>query len=155
MTAKYTADQVADAILAFCAEHGDYVSNLRLQKLLYYCQGYYLAEHGEPLFGDRIEAWIYGPSVPGVYERFRPFGQRPLETDAKLDDLPPDLVEHVKDIWEAYGHLSTYDMERLSIAEPPWLKARPGLRRDDFTDAPLSLDDMKDYFATLLTAEHG
>jgi uncharacterized phage-associated protein len=149
--AKYTADQVADAILAFCTEHGDLITNLRLQKLLYYCQGFYLAEHGEPLFEDRIEAWIYGPAVPAVYERFRPVAHRAIDPPTTLDDQPPELVEHVKDIWEAYGHLSTYDMERISTTEPPWLNARAGLRRDDFTDAPLSLADMQTYFASQLT----
>ncbi len=155
MTAKYTADQVADAILAFCAEHGDYVSNLRLARLLYYCQGWYLVDHAEPLFDDRIEAWLYGPTVPTVYERFRPFGHRPLDTTAKLDDLPPELVEHVKDIWEAYGHLSSYDLERISITEPPWLKARGDLRRDEATDAALSVRDMKEFFASEWVKQNG
>lgn len=147
MTAKYTADQVADAILAFCAEHGDYVSNLRLQKLLYYSQGWYLAEHEEPLFDDPIEAWVYGPAVPAVYERFRRFGQRPLESDVKLDDLPPELVEHVKGVWEAYGHLTSYDLEMISKAEDPWLIARNGLPIDEPSPHPLSNDVMKRYFA--------
>lgn len=151
MTAKYTANQVADAILAFCAEHGDFVSNLRLQKLLYYCQGWYLVDHDGPLFDDHIEAWIYGPAVPAVYERFRPFEQRPLETDAKLEDQPPELVEHVTGVWEAYGHLTSYDLERITKSEDPWLYARNGLPIEEPSPTPLSVSDMKRFFTAQWT----
>ena len=48
-------------------EDGDYISNLKLQKLLYYSQGCFLALRDEPLFDSPIEAWTYGPVVPEVY----------------------------------------------------------------------------------------
>lgn len=39
----------------------EFISNLKLQKLLYYEQGYHLAIFDTPLFDADIEAWMYGP----------------------------------------------------------------------------------------------
>ena len=47
------------------------VTNLSLNKLLYFAQGHSLAENGKPLFDEPIEAWQYGPVVPSVYHTFK------------------------------------------------------------------------------------
>lgn len=65
--AELAAKRVADYIIAFAHEHGDPVSNLKLQKLLYYAQAWHLALHDNPLFDERIEASVHGPAVPPVY----------------------------------------------------------------------------------------
>ena len=44
----------------------DLMSNMKLQKMLYYQQGFHLAYFGTPLFDEEIEAWMYGPVVPSV-----------------------------------------------------------------------------------------
>ena len=64
----YPVLAVANKILAYgaSATNGELVSNLKLQKLLYYVQGFHLAVFGEPLFEEEIEAWMYGPVVPSV-----------------------------------------------------------------------------------------
>lgn len=43
---------------------GDLISNLKLQKLIYYAQGFHLAISDRPLFPEPIKAWIHGPAVP-------------------------------------------------------------------------------------------
>src|SRR5689334_12279943 len=53
--------------LSACEDEPDYVSHLRLQKLLYYVQGWSLALRGKPMFVERIEAWAHGPVVKNVY----------------------------------------------------------------------------------------
>jgi uncharacterized phage-associated protein len=59
----YPAHEVAQAFLAFCNEYGDTLTNLKLQKLLYYAQGWYLAMHDEPLFDEPLEAWTLQPRL--------------------------------------------------------------------------------------------
>ena len=44
-------------------DSGDLISNLKLQKLAYYAQGFCLAMHGRPLFPEAIKAWKHGPVV--------------------------------------------------------------------------------------------
>ena len=58
---------------------GDLMTNLRLQKLLYFAQGWYLARYGKPLFSDEIEAWTYGPVVPEVYQTYKAKGKDGIE----------------------------------------------------------------------------
>ena len=50
------------------------ISNLKLQKLLYFIQGAFLAANGTPCFDEEIEAWSYGPVVPSVYKKFKRYG---------------------------------------------------------------------------------
>lgn len=51
------------------------LTNLKLQKLLYFAQVEYMQSHdGEPLFDDDIEAWQYGPVVREVYNAFAQCG---------------------------------------------------------------------------------
>lgn len=49
------------------------ISNLKLQKLLYYIQGLYIASYDgkKYLFDDDFEAWDYGPAIPKVYREFK------------------------------------------------------------------------------------
>ena len=60
------------------ANGGDNITNLKLQKLLYYQQGYHLAVFDTPLFNEAVEAWIYGPVVPVAYDYFQQFGATSL-----------------------------------------------------------------------------
>ena len=50
-------------IIAYAAMNECQVTNLKLQKTLYYVQGYYLYRFGKPLFDDEIVNWAYGPVV--------------------------------------------------------------------------------------------
>ncbi|MDB6118895.1 MAG: putative prophage protein, partial [Verrucomicrobiaceae bacterium] len=55
-------------------EAGDVISNLKLQKLLYYAQGFHLALTGAPLFEEDIQAWVHGPVVREVWQAFNQYG---------------------------------------------------------------------------------
>ena len=50
------------------------ISNLKLQKVLYFIQAYYLVKIGRPCFPDKIEAWNFGPVIPRVYNEFKQYG---------------------------------------------------------------------------------
>lgn len=58
---------------------GDTISNLKMQKLLYYAQGYFLALYKTPLFEDKIEAWKYGPVVKSIYDKFSEYGKLAID----------------------------------------------------------------------------
>ena len=70
----YKAIEAACAIVNYANIKDRPVSNLKLQKVLYFVQGYYLQMTGHAFFSDEIEAWPYGPVVPDVYEQFQQFG---------------------------------------------------------------------------------
>lgn len=74
--AKYDVLEVSRHIINYSNRMGYGVSNLKLQKLLYFVQAYFLAftESGTPCFKEKIEAWDFGPVVPNVYYYFCGYG---------------------------------------------------------------------------------
>ena len=54
------------------------ISNLQLQKILYYIQYEFLTKKNYCAFSDDIEAWKFGPVVPNVYYRFCGSGGMPI-----------------------------------------------------------------------------
>ncbi|MBS0447792.1 MAG: DUF4065 domain-containing protein, partial [Proteobacteria bacterium] len=94
---------VARYIVRFFQEAGDPVTNLKLQKLLYYVQGWHLALRGTCAFQDRLEAWVHGPVQPGVYGTYKHNRWTPIcdeVADAELDDGLKGVVDSVL---ETYG----------------------------------------------------
>lgn len=149
MTAKHTAKEVADCILKFCNDCGDLISNLKLQKLLYYSQAWNLALQGKPLFEEDIEAWVHGPVEPGTYVRFKQSGFKPINLKvARTFDAA--LESHVKNVMEIYGGMSGFDLERQTHSEPPWQDARKGLAPDESSHNVISKQSMRAYYKSLL-----
>lgn len=72
----YDALSVARYIIDYCNKSGRGVSNLKLQKILYFVQAEFLVAkpHHTPCFSDRIEAWDFGPVVPTVYHQYKVYG---------------------------------------------------------------------------------
>ena len=70
----YKAMDIAQYIITKCTRDGSPVSNLQLQKILYWVQGEYLAISGRPLFQEDFFSWQIGPVMPNVYYRFCGYG---------------------------------------------------------------------------------
>ncbi|MGL5356732.1 MAG: Panacea domain-containing protein [Fusobacteriaceae bacterium] len=79
------------------------VSNLKLQKLLYFVQAKFLLETGEPCFDEKIEAWAYGPVIPEAYHEFKEYGGMNIPTIHKYKTFKsffeePEIVEFKENI---------------------------------------------------------
>lgn len=105
------------------------VSPLKLQKLLYYAQVWFFVKKNDSLFEDDIQAWVFGPVVYDVWSNLR-FIKRgdiiPLRkaTDAINDT---DTLQHLNDVWNAYGSLSGAQLVDATHQELPWKNSRKGL----------------------------
>jgi len=119
-----SADIIAEAILAKAAKRGITMSNLKLQKLLYYVQGYHLCRAGEPAFGDAIKAWSHGPVVPVVYHRFKRFSWQEITDIPQLPTLPEKTNRIVDKVLNRLLNFSGVELEDMTHAEPPWISAR-------------------------------
>lgn len=91
---------------------------VKVQKLLYYCQGWHLAFTGNPIFDDPIEAWDLGPVVPSVFRADKYNEGRPPSSE--LDDASLQTAH-----WVAgrYGSLSASELVALTHDEDPWKDA--------------------------------
>ena len=125
-------------------EEGDLMSNLKLQKLLYYTQGYYLAMYGKPLFPDEIQAWSYGPVVPNVYHEYKRHGRSaiPVPKDADLSMFSSTECDLINGIYRDYGQYEASVLMHLTHEELPWQSTQ---RNDVITHNLL-----KNYFKTQL-----
>jgi uncharacterized phage-associated protein len=141
-----TAQEVADYLIAFSHEHGDPVSNLKLQKLLYYAQAWHLAIHDAPLFSEPLEAWVHGPVVPSVYRRYKDWAWKPIEDNPKPPAFDGPTREHLAEVMRVYGTMTAYGLELLTHQEDPWKIARGDLAPDESSNAIISPEDMKRFY---------
>ncbi|WP_442598624.1 Panacea domain-containing protein [Neobacillus sp. D3-1R] len=106
------------------------ITPLKLQKLLYYCQGWYMAfSKGEPLFNEDLEAWEHGPVVPDIYFKYKHHRYLTISTEifenknrkgkTIFDKKQLDILNTV---WETYGHYDGKYLEELTHQEDPWLE---------------------------------
>jgi uncharacterized phage-associated protein len=135
--AEYLLSQVDD-------DAGDLISNLKLQKLVYYSQGFSLALNDEPIFAEDIEAWMHGPVVPDLYHAYKGHGSGaiPRPQDVDFEIYSTDMRDLLDEVYTVYGQFSAWKLRSMTHDEPPW-KETPNL-------GVISHVKMKDYFKTQL-----
>lgn len=145
--APTTASQVARYLICKAHERGDAITNLKLQKLLYYAQGWYLALYDEPLFDDRLEAWVHGAVQPQVYSLYKQFLWEPISASVTCPKFADkEVSSHIDKVLGHYGRYSARDLERMIHRESPWQKARGHIPEDKPSKAVIKHQDMKEYF---------
>jgi uncharacterized phage-associated protein len=150
--AKSTASIIAKHIIATFNNSGQPITNLKLQKLLYYSQAWYLALHGRTLFNDRIEAWIHGPVVPTVFREYREFKWAPLPSDPTFPSLSAEICGHIAEVLATYGKFDATKLEHLTHSEGPWIEARNGIPGDMSSTNEITHAAMMSYYRARLNA---
>lgn len=125
--AQHTASQVAKWFLAHNRtaaedEGAEYISNLKLQKLLYYAQGCFLAITGKPLFDDAILAWQHGPVVEKVYHEYKHNGAEGISFDEDFDfsGFTTEENELLSEVYNVFGQYSAWKLRNMTHEETPW-----------------------------------
>ncbi len=141
-----TCHDVANYFLSLSDEDaGDLISNLKLQKLVYYAQGFHLALFDKSLFKEEIEAWMHGPVIPDLYHRFKDCGSGAITLDVPFDRsvFTTDQISLLNDVYQSYGQYSAWKLRNLTHEEQPW---------SDVADSrgEITCDSMSDYFKTQL-----
>lgn len=114
----YKALDIANKIISKTdLEHGDTISNLKLQKMLYYQQGFHLAYFGTPLFDEDIVAWQYGPVVPSVYKEYKSFESNSISTSEEGISLSDDEEELFNNVYEEYNQFSAVALMKMTHEE--------------------------------------
>ncbi len=144
---ELSAHDIAEYFLAKVdRQAGDCMSNLKLQKLLYYAQGFHVAMHaGEPLFPESILAWKLGPVVRPVWLEYNGYGKDPIPAPPKYRDaFPPEVRELLNAVNSVYGQFEPSALTTLTHNETPWKRTTPS--------AVISLKLIRDFFTTLVEA---
>ncbi|WMJ78491.1 MULTISPECIES: Panacea domain-containing protein [unclassified Sedimentibacter] len=123
----YDVIKLANYVISFCVKNGNPISNLQLQKILYYIQGYFYKHFEEFAFDEDIVAWKLGPVVPDVYYEYNHYISRPIKEEYKPCELPLILDSHRdvvdKVILKKYKK-SPWDLVNDTHSELPWKETK-------------------------------
>jgi uncharacterized phage-associated protein len=125
-------------------EEREGITNLKLQKILYFAQAYYLAKLDKPLFENPILAWEYGPVVSEVYRKYKSNGSNAIISEKDTRLISNEDKENLKKIWASFGGYSASRLVDISHAHTPWKNAHSSGSNE------ISQKAIKDYYTPIL-----
>ena len=172
----YDAKAIANYFLQRAEDHPETpLSPMKLQKLVYYAHGWWLALTDQPLINEQVEAWKFGPVIPSLYRAFRRYGNAPITDYARssvdrgsvagdgfyepewsipaIDDRPEDAarVRQVLDrIWEIYGKYTAIQLSNATHQPgTPWHQVYTEYQGDLPRGTDIPADTIKRHFRSL------
>ena len=146
---KHSAETIANYLILKASEDdgGELLSNLKLQKLLYYSQAFFYAKYETPLFSEKIEAWHYGPVVPEIYRKYKQCGSGSISVKdiSNKFNFTNEQKEMIDEVFEYFGQFSASKLVTITHAEPPWLNASSSDKKE------ITLTAMRNYYKTQLS----
>lgn len=140
------------------------ISNLKLQKLLYFIQAYFLITKKAPCFKEDIEAWDFGPVVPSAYYKYRLFGGSNIPSittytiiEKNSDDISQSKIKSAKydkaciascdaklieDVINKFSNYSASDLVEITHRQNPWKNAYENGRNTIIT-----IESIRSYFS--------
>jgi uncharacterized phage-associated protein len=116
LAVMYDARDIANFMLNSAERRGLEVTNLGLQKLLYFAHGWFYAIYEQPLIRNKFEAWQYGPVQRVLYDQFKVFHDRPIKgmRAAFLDPMTGQKVIRQPSIDPEHAHLIESILDKYS-----------------------------------------
>jgi uncharacterized phage-associated protein len=144
----YDGRAIANCVLDLADAEGIQLSNLALQKIVYFCHAWHLVETGDPLVKTEFEAWQHGPVLQYLYRQFKAFENQPIRARATAmnphsgkQELVPyqidsDTIDRIKKVVGFYGKMEPWDLVDMSHEKGgPWYevwnhsgKVNPGMK---------------------------
>ena len=140
----YNALDIAEYIIKYEAERDHTLSNLKLQKILYFLQAQFVVSHNAALFKEDIVAWDFGPVVEVVYYNYNLFGSATIFLNPKRcrnEYIAESHRQIINSVLEYIRPYSTTQLVQICHNQRPWKSARARYSN------VISLAELKDYFA--------
>ena len=131
---------------------GELITPLKLQKLVYYAEAWFLANFDQPLTNEDYEAWAHGPVVRSLYAKYRKFGWEALPAE-KGERPPEDVSDFLAAVYEEYGQFSAKKLEKMTHEEAPWVKSRGGLPSEAASSKIIPKLEIRNFYAERLGKE--
>lgn len=137
-----TALEIARYIINRCIDLGHPISNLQLQKILYYVQGAYIkSTGGDVLFTDTMEAWQYGPVVPDVYYNYNSYSSSCIMEKQDDVDLKAFEIEIIDPVIIEKSKCSAWSLVEKTHSEEPWINAY-----NRYSGSTITNDELRKWF---------
>ena len=145
---------IANYFIWLASESDVEINAYKLQKLVYYAQAWHLAIYGTLLFNADFQAWVHGPVIPDLLERYTSqFSWEPIAEKIEQPKLSEEIGEFLEEVADAYFEYDDETLERMTCSEMPWLEARGHLPRDESCHAIISQESMKKYYSARVKEE--
>mgnify|MGYP004510866479 CR=1 FL=1 len=157
----YDVMDVARFIVNYSIQIVRPVSNLKLQKLLYFIQVAFISNYGISCFKEPIVHWRHGPVVESVYQKYKTYGAEnitefesvyfqirfDIQTMSFMTDqcfydeniFKPSHLLLMKAVVESYKDKSPWDMVELTHKEAAW--------RNTNRNEEITVDMIKRYYS--------
>lgn len=136
---------VARYIIYYCQRRGYAISNLKLQKILYFIQANFLVTLNRACFREAIEAWDFGPVVPEAYHKYKFYGSSSIREDVNVsctEEFTNEEITALNEIIDECARYSASALVDLTHHQEPWTKAyKP------FCNNIISHNAIRDYFS--------
>ena len=123
------------------------ITNLKLNKLVYYAQAWSFVKLGHGIFNEKVEAWDNGPVVPSVYHAFKKYGKNIIQNTEKTyqpDKFTAEEIDFLLEIDENYSKYSASELVRQTHKiGSPW----QSVYIPDVKNIEISPEKMKDYYS--------
>lgn len=143
-----TSIDVAKLFLSWANQEGDLITNLKMQKLLYYAQAWHLVHFNKPLFNDSIKAWSFGPVVLESYHSFKKFKHSPIryeENGKETKVFDKNQLEFLQECYGVFVKFSAHQLVNIVHNEAPWKDVYEEGRSNE-----IGHKAMKDYYTKFL-----
>ena len=142
------AADIAQYLVKVYKEANDTITHSKLQKLLYYIQGWHLAIYETPAFQDDFEAHIQGPIIPALYNIYKDTYNQPISNLPDNIYLVPLFISHVHEILDVYGQEKDNNLQMRIYNELPYKEAYA--KRKDKESSTISKESMQLYFRNII-----
>lgn len=140
----YSVIDIAKYIILYCKKNGYSISNLKLQKLLYFVQAQFLVKMRKPAFGETIEAWDFGPVVPEAYHYFKMWGNAEIPAIVARGAENKIYIEDqyiMDEILSQCASCSATELVEITHHQTPWLRAYV-----KYCNNPITNQSIEEYF---------
>ncbi|MGD0621470.1 MAG: type II TA system antitoxin MqsA family protein [Thermacetogeniaceae bacterium] len=133
-------------------ESGSCITNLKLQKMVFYAQGWFMAFYNAPLFESDLQAWVHGPVSYSIWSKYQDYGYKSISIERTSFDIPifdSKQIELLDYVYDVYGDYDAKVLERMTHKDRPWKEARKGLKANELSQNIISKESIKRYFKLL------
>lgn len=146
--------EIASYFIWLASQSDVEIDAYKLQKLMYYAQAWHLAIYGTPIFNADFQAWIHGPVIPDLLEKYQSqFSWEPIADKIEQPKLSEEIREFIEEVADAYFEYDDETLEGMTCSEMPWLEARGNIPRDESCHTIISQESMKQYYSACVKEE--
>lgn len=135
------------------------ISNLKLQKILYFIQAYFLTEKNKKCFNEKIEAWDFGPVVPVAYHEYKQYGSCDIPSvesyflfddnnawNSKMVEFSDDIIADddkglINNVVDKFSDYTATDLVSLTHRQAPWINNYAPYQNNE-----IKTDEIREYF---------